>query len=155
MGLPGPPKKRLNEESIDLRRPGNHNHSCGVGPVGFASPAFAGFAFFGTNLVRCCSDKKANLGKYQVRLKDNTKGIFGGLAILATCVAVDPLALRPRLSPGLPFSVVDYAVIIGPFCPAALNVYEIWPYSLIGLGVGGVLGQLMGFSLDLSIQINV
>gem|GEM_PF-4270232 len=31
---------------------------------------------------------------------------FGGLAIMVTCVTLDPLALRPRLSPGLPFSVV-------------------------------------------------
>ena len=30
---------------------------------------------------------------------------FGGLAIMVTCVTVDPLALRPRLSPGLPLSV--------------------------------------------------
>ena len=30
---------------------------------------------------------------------------FGGLAIVVTCVTLDPLALRPRLSPGLPLSV--------------------------------------------------
>jgi hypothetical protein len=30
--------------------------------------------------------------------------VFGGLAIMVTCVTVDPLALRPRLSPGLPLS---------------------------------------------------
>ena len=30
--------------------------------------------------------------------------IFGGLAILVTSVTLDPLALRPRLSPGLPLS---------------------------------------------------
>jgi len=30
---------------------------------------------------------------------------FGGLAVLVTCVTVDPLALRPRFSPGLPLSV--------------------------------------------------
>jgi hypothetical protein len=31
--------------------------------------------------------------------------IFGGLAIIVTGVTVDPLALRPRLSPGLPFQM--------------------------------------------------
>ncbi len=31
--------------------------------------------------------------------------VFGGLAIMVTCVTLDPLALRPRLSPGLPLSV--------------------------------------------------
>jgi hypothetical protein len=31
--------------------------------------------------------------------------IFGGLAILVTGVTVDPLALRHRLSPGLPLSL--------------------------------------------------
>ena len=31
--------------------------------------------------------------------------VFGGLAIVAACAAVDPLALRPRLSPGLPLSL--------------------------------------------------
>ena len=30
--------------------------------------------------------------------------VFGGLAIMVTCVTLDPLALRPRLSPGLPLS---------------------------------------------------
>jgi hypothetical protein len=30
--------------------------------------------------------------------------VFGGLAIMVTCVTVDPLALRPRLSPSLPLS---------------------------------------------------
>jgi len=30
--------------------------------------------------------------------------VFGGLAIMVTFVTVDPLALRPRLSPGLPLS---------------------------------------------------
>jgi len=30
--------------------------------------------------------------------------IFGGLAIMVTCVTLDPLALRPRVSPGLPLS---------------------------------------------------
>jgi hypothetical protein len=29
--------------------------------------------------------------------------IFGGLAIMVTLVTVDPLALRRRLSPALPF----------------------------------------------------
>ena len=31
--------------------------------------------------------------------------VFGNLAILVTFVTLDPLALRPRLSPGLPYSV--------------------------------------------------
>ena len=30
---------------------------------------------------------------------------FGGLAIMVTSVTLDPLALRPRLSPGLPLSL--------------------------------------------------
>ena len=30
--------------------------------------------------------------------------VFGGLAIVVTLVTVDPMALRPRLSPGLPLS---------------------------------------------------
>jgi hypothetical protein len=30
--------------------------------------------------------------------------VFGSLAIMITCVTVDPLALRPRFSPGLPLS---------------------------------------------------
>ena len=30
--------------------------------------------------------------------------VFGGLAIVVTLVTLDPLALRPRLSPGLPLS---------------------------------------------------
>ena len=33
------------------------------------------------------------------------KKVFGGLAIMTTCVAVDPLALRPRLSPSLLLSL--------------------------------------------------
>ena len=34
----------------------------------------------------------------------NTRPIvFGSLAIMVTCVTLDPLALRSRLSPGLPF----------------------------------------------------
>jgi len=34
--------------------------------------------------------------------------IFGGLAILVTCVTVDPLALRPRFSPGLLLSDIFF-----------------------------------------------
>jgi hypothetical protein len=34
--------------------------------------------------------------------------IFGGLAIIVTGVTLDPLALRHRLSPGLPFSDVFF-----------------------------------------------
>ena len=33
---------------------------------------------------------------------------FSGLAIVVTCVTVDPLALRPRLSPGLPLSIFSF-----------------------------------------------
>ena len=39
---------------------------------------------------------------------------FGGLAIMVTCVTLDPLALRPRLSPGLPFS--DFSGLIISVC---------------------------------------
>ena len=38
--------------------------------------------------------------------------VFGGLAIVVTFVTVDPLALRPRFSPGLPFSDVFYTPIV-------------------------------------------
>jgi hypothetical protein len=34
--------------------------------------------------------------------------IFGGLAVMVTFVTVDPLALRPRLSPDLPLSDVFF-----------------------------------------------
>ena len=50
--------------------------------------------------------------------------IFGGLAIMVTCVTVDPLALRPRLSPGLPFSDVFFNLIVYWF---SLNT----PYTFV------------------------
>ena len=34
--------------------------------------------------------------------------IFGGLAIVVTFVTLDPLALRPRFSPGLPLSDIFF-----------------------------------------------
>ena len=50
--------------------------------------------------------KTKSLGISQARRAPRTRAwnIFGGLAILVTCVTLDPLALRPRLSPGLPLS---------------------------------------------------
>jgi len=50
--------------------------------------------------------------------------IFGGLAIMVTNVTVDPLALRPRFSPGLPFSDVFFTPIIYWF-------HLITPYSFV------------------------
>jgi hypothetical protein len=41
--------------------------------------------------------------------------IFGGLAIMVTGVTIDPLALRPRLSPGLPFWMFSYVSIVKHF----------------------------------------
>jgi hypothetical protein len=35
-----------------------------------------------------------------MRLKQRNDVVFGGLAIMTTFVVLDPLALRPRLSPG-------------------------------------------------------
>lgn len=40
-----------------------------------------------------------------LRYIDYRSMIFGGLAIMVTNVTVDPLALRPRFSPGLPLSL--------------------------------------------------
>jgi hypothetical protein len=50
--------------------------------------------------------------------------IFGGLAIMVTNVTVDPLGLRPRFSPGLPFSYVSFTPIVYQF-------HLITPYSFV------------------------
>jgi len=51
--------------------------------------------------------------------------IFGGLAILVTFVTVDPLALRPQLSPGLPLSDIYFQLIINGFACFLPVSYEI------------------------------
>ena len=50
--------------------------------------------------------KKWERGLHEVMFHKLHNGliIFGGWAILVTCVTLDPLALRPRLLPGLPLS---------------------------------------------------
>ena len=50
--------------------------------------------------------------------------IFGGLAIMVTNVTLDPLALRPWFSPGLPFSYVFFTPIVYWF-------HLITPYSFV------------------------
>ena len=47
-----------------------------------------------------------------LRYIDYRSMVFGGLAIMVTNVTVDPLALRPRFSPGLPFSDVFFTLIL-------------------------------------------
>ena len=56
---------------------------------------------------------------------------FGGLAIVATCVALDPLALRPWLLPGLPLSEDDYGRTIVDFRSKRAYILEIWHYRLV------------------------
>jgi hypothetical protein len=58
--------------------------------------------------------KKANLDSVR-SAKGEGLIYFGGLAIITTCVAVDPLALRPRLSPSLPLSTTYYNIIVKGF----------------------------------------
>ncbi len=72
--------------------------------------------------------KKASLGNPGPprvwNQKRNTH--FGGLAILVTGVTVDPLALRPRLSPGLLLSVFFLpGRIIAPVLMNCLNKFVI------------------------------
>lgn len=57
--------------------------------------------------------------------------IFGGLAILVICMTVDPLALRPRFSPGLPFSDIYFESIIYGFACFLLIICEIQRYKLV------------------------
>jgi hypothetical protein len=56
------------------------------------------------------------------------KIIFGGLAIIVTGVTLDPLALRPRLSPGLPYSDVffkSYSKAFSMFSPYILVIHRL------------------------------
>ena len=50
--------------------------------------------------------------------------IFGNLAIIVTFVTVDPLALRPRLSPGLLVSDISFMVIISTFASREANIHD-------------------------------
>jgi len=55
--------------------------------------------------VQIINEKKRTWVR-QVRQRGNVYIYFGGLAIITTCVVLDPLALRPRLSPSLPLSTI-------------------------------------------------
>jgi hypothetical protein len=66
--------------------------------------------------------KKASLEIIQARRIKNTSNrsmVFGGLAIVVTLVTLDPLALRPRFSPGLPLSDFffwSHCIVFLSFC---------------------------------------
>ena len=52
---------------------------------------------------------------------------FGGLAIVAACAALDPLALRPRLSPGLPFRLSSTPPLYTRSCVLELSFLKFRP----------------------------
>jgi hypothetical protein len=79
--------------------------------------------------------KKTSLEVIQARriIIDIGSMIFDCLAILVTFVTVDPLALRPRLSPGLPFSDVffnGYSILFSS--DYLLQFHYLWKLKLQG-----------------------
>ena len=120
-----------NTNFMIFRRPGNHRHLRDFRPVGFASPAFTGFAIIGYFLSRILFVHFFSLTSDGSYLKENGEPwkiqarhigesktkfmIFRRPGNHITCVTLDPLALRPRLSPGLLLSDFFFTPILYHF----------------------------------------